>query len=179
VVVGLMGAGKSTVAKLLATQLGWDVVDTDEIVEQQVGVTVAEMFDAEGEGAFREAESEAISALSSRARPFVASLGGGAVVRPQNRAAARRLGTVVWLRARPETLAARVGNGEGRPLLAARAGGAGPYERLARLAAERGPLYEQVADVVVDVDELSAAEVATQVRRVLEGRGWGAASPSG
>lgn len=158
VLVGMMGAGKSTVASLLARSLGCRAVDTDELVERSKAMSVREMFVREGEGAFRDAESEAVVSLGAMPGPLVASVGGGAVLRAPNRGALRAAGTVVWLRARPATLAARVGNGEGRPLL--NGAPAGPLEVLDGLARDREPFYQEVADVVIEVDDLSPEQVA-------------------
>ena len=160
----MMGSGKTAVAEALAGKLAWPAVDTDHLVERNVGMTVAEFFSAEGEEAFRDAESAAIGSLGALPEPLVMSVGGGAVVRSSNRDAMKRLGTVVWLRASPATLAARVGAGEGRPLLGAGGlGEEGAAVRLLELAEQRRPLYEEVADLVVDTDELSPEEVAGEI----------------
>jgi shikimate kinase len=165
VLVGMMGAGKSTVARLLAEAFGCPFVDTDEMVERRAGRTVAQLFGEEGEEAFRTAESQAISELGGVTGPLVASVGGGAVLSGANRAALRSLGTVVWLRALPATLARRVGRGAGRPLL--RRGVAGPLEVLAQIAEERQAYYQEVADLVVDVDGLSSRQVARELLDLL------------
>lgn len=166
-----MGAGKSTVARLLAPALGCAAVDTDQLVEGWAGRTVAQIFAQDGERQFREAETWAIAELARMSGPVVVSIGGGAVLSAANRAAMRELGTVVWLRARPATLAERVGTGHGRPLLAGGAGAGGgratPLDVLAGLNSERRALYQDVADVIVDVDGLSAAQVARQVAEAL------------
>lgn len=167
--VGMMGAGKSTVARALAEQLGWPLLDTDRAVEQRQGRTVAQIFAEDGEAIFRSEESAALAAVARLEGPIVVSVGGGAVISASNRAALNGAGTVVWLRASSETLAARVGSGRGRPLLAGAKGGAA--QALRRLLEERRPFYEEVADVVVDVDGLAAPEVA---RRVIQGLGLGA-----
>ena len=163
--VGMMGAGKSTVAAVLAERLGWPTVDTDTIVEGWSGASVADIFASEGEAIFRAAESRAIAGLEQALEPLVASVGGGAVVSEANRRALRASGTVVWLRARPATLAARVGAGETRPLLAG--SGLGTDMALERLAHEREGHYRDVADLVVDVDGVSAHEVAELVMTAL------------
>jgi shikimate kinase len=165
VLVGMMGAGKSTVARLLAEAFGCHAFDTDEMVERRVGMTVADMFADDGEAAFRAAESRAIGELGRIAGPLVASVGGGAVLSEANRAVLSSVGTVVWLRALPATLARRVGRGMGRPLL--KRAGAGPLEALAQIAEERQSLYEEVADLVVDVDGLSSRQVARQLLALL------------
>ncbi len=169
----MMGTGKSTVARLLAGTLGYGAVDTDELVEGRAGRTVAEIFEQDGEAEFRAAEARAIAEVGEMAHPVVVSVGGGAVVAGPNRAAMRALGTVVWLRARPTTLAERLRAGDGRPLLASRGGGprgaTTPYDVLVRLGTERRPLYEEVADIVVDVDDLSPAQVARRVSEALTG----------
>ncbi|HUC15154.1 MAG TPA: shikimate kinase, partial [Acidimicrobiales bacterium] len=152
-------------ARLLAESFGCPAFDTDEMVERRAGRTVAEMFAGEGEDAFRAAESRAISELGSFVGPLVASVGGGAVLSGANRDALRSVGTVVWLRALPATLARRVGRGGGRPLLRRASGG--PLEVLAQLAEERRPYYQEVADLVVDVDGLSSRQVARELLGLL------------
>jgi shikimate kinase len=161
----MMGAGKTAVAEALAQRLGWQFVDTDQLVEQRAGMAVAELFSAQGEGAFREEESFAIRSLLEATGPLVVSVGGGAVTRASNRDAIRSLGTVVWLKAAPATLVARVGSGEGRPLLAG--GTASATARVMELAEQRRPLYEQVADLIVETDSLSPDEVAGEIAREL------------
>ncbi|HYA44509.1 MAG TPA: shikimate kinase [Acidimicrobiales bacterium] len=157
--VGMMGAGKSTVAQALAARLGWPTLDTDTVVEAREGASVAVVWREKGESAFRSAESAVVEELKNAPLPLVVSVGGGAVLSEANRQALRRAGTVVWLRARPASLVARVGGGEGRPLLAG-----GPLESsLERLLTEREALYWEVADVVVDVDELSPSEIAERL----------------
>jgi shikimate kinase len=154
----MMGAGKSAVGRALAAHLGWSWVDTDQVVEQQTGLSIAGLFASEGESGFREAEARVVAGLAGGRGPVLVSLGGGSVLSPQNRGAMRALGTVVWLRAQPATLAARVGDGASRPLLQSPAS-------LERLAAEREPLYLEVADFVVDVDDRTVDQVVAEVLR--------------
>ena len=169
--VGMMGAGKSTVGRLLARQLGWSFRDVDAEVERAAGATVAEVFSGRGEAGFRELEAEQLEAALLGEDAAVVSVGGGAVLSEANRARLSAGGTVVWLRAGAETLAARVGDGSGRPLLA---GGPGaPSDTVAELVRSRAPLYEVVADVVVDVDGRSAAAVADAVLAAVRGHGGG------
>lgn len=177
--VGMMGTGKSTVAGLLGAMLGLGAVDTDQLVEGRAGRTVAEIFEDDGEAGFRVAEARAIAEVGEMAGPLVVSVGGGAVLAATNRAAIRALGTVVWLRARPATLAARLRAGRDRPLLSTGpgnpSGATTAHDVFVRLGTERRPLYEEVADIVVDVDDLSAPEVATRVADAFIERGAPAA----
>ena len=147
VLVGLMGVGKSTVGRRLAKELQRPFADVDEQVELRAGATIPRLFADRGEEAFRALESEVLTDLLATEAPLVLAAGGGAVTRAANREALARSGArVVWLRASPEFLAGRTDPSH-RPLLAGDAGGT-----LARLEAERGPLYAQVAHLTVDVE---------------------------
>ena len=160
--VGMMGAGKTTVGRLVAERLGCPYADSDAEVEAATGRTVPELFAELGEAAFRSAEAEVLARAVAVDGPAVVSVAGGAVLDPANRALIRRSGTVVWLRADPATLAGRVGDGAGRPLLADR-----PAEELARLEAVRRPYYAEVAHAAVDVDGSAPEAVADAVLAAL------------
>jgi shikimate kinase len=147
----MMGSGKTTVGRAAAVRLGWDFLDSDQQVEARTGRTVAQIWREEGEPVFRTLEKEALAeALASTARrPAVVAAAGGTVLDRDNRALLRRYPPVIWLRARPETLALRVPSGTHRPLLDADA-----PSTLARLSTEREHLYREVADEVIDVDDV-------------------------
>lgn len=165
--VGMMGAGKSTIGRLLSERLGWGYADSDDEVQALTGRTVKELFEAGGEPAFRPLESQALAMAVSGSQPMIVSVAAGAVLEAANRALLHRAGIVVWLRAAPATLAARVQRAEERPhrpLL-----GSDPAGAIARLDAERRPLYAELADVVVDVDALDPEDV---VDRVIEIMPW-------
>jgi len=163
VLVGLMGVGKSTVGAECAARLARPLVDTDELVEATAGATVSEIFDSEGEDGFRARERVAIADACASTVPLVIACGGGAVLDAANREALRRRGMVVWLRASPAELAARVGDDSARPLLA----GLPRVETLERLATLRAPAYESAAHVVIDTDSLDADAVADRVLEEL------------
>ena len=159
VLVGLSGSGKSTAAPLIASRTGRVVVDLDRVVSERVGRTVAELFaEPDGEARFRVLETEALlDALSGP--PAVIATGGGVVLSPANRSSLRGDTHVVWLRAHPSRLAARLADTtEARPLLD------GDVEfALQRLSEERAALYDEVADVVIDVDGVDPVSVAEEV----------------
>lgn len=156
-----MGAGKTSVGRRAAKKLGRRHVDLDTAVERRAGATVPELFAREGEVGFRSREHDELVAQLARDEPLVLSTGGGAVLREDNRAAMRARGLVVWLRATPETLLARVGDGAGRPLLAG-----DPLGNLTRLAEARAGAYEAAAHVVVDVDRKPFDAVTEAVVRL-------------
>ncbi len=159
-----MGAGKSSVGRELAARLGRSFVDTDSQVEEAAGMAVSELFEREGEAGFRARERAAIEAVAGRVA--VVSLGGGAVAQPGVGERLASTGTVVYLRARPETLLRRVGEGGERPLLA-NLDAAGRLERIRSLLAERGPLYER-AQIVIDTDEHDAGKLAQTLAERLQ-----------
>jgi shikimate kinase len=165
VLVGMMGSGKSTVGRLVAGRLGWGYLDLDEEVARTSGRSIPALFAEEGEAAFRRAEAQCLAAALAEgpSGPSVVAAGGGLVEEAANRSLLRGRATVVWLRAEPSTLEARVGDGGGRPLLSGAEGTGGRRKTLGDLAARRAALYDEVADVTIDVDGLSADEVAARV----------------
>lgn len=165
VLVGMMGSGKTSVGRRLARRLGWRHVDADKRIERTAGRTIAEIFAADGENGFRSIEHDVLERLLRLPGRTVVSTGGGAVLSADNRALMRERGTVVWLRARPETLLARVGKGNGRPLLAG-----DPAAALRRISAERHDAYDNAAHVVVDVDGRTADQVADAVLAAIQGQ---------
>ncbi len=163
--VGMMGAGKTTTGRMVAEALGWDYLDSDVEVEKKTGLTVPALFARDGEAAFRDAEAEVLREACARTDPVVVSVAGGAVLRPETRDLLRASGRVIWLRARPATLAARVGDGVGRPLL-----GEDPGSSLLALEAVRRPLYAEVADETIDVDDLSPDTVGGRIIAGVDAR---------
>lgn len=156
--IGMMGAGKTTTGRLLAQKLGWPYLDSDEQIELQTGKTVPEIWKEQGEPAFRAEESRVLAEACRSDGPAVISVAGGAVLDPANRELISGAGLVVWLRADAATLAGRVGTGAGRPLLEE-----GPAAALARLLEVRAPLYRDLADLTFDVDRLSPPQVVERI----------------
>jgi shikimate kinase len=165
VLIGLMGAGKSTVGEKCAERLQRPFVDTDRVVEAQTGQSVAEIFTGGGEKAFRALEKQAVADACASPVPLVISCGGGAVLDPDGRKRMRATGVVVWLRAEPAELAERVSkNLPDRPLLPT----TGAEQELARLEELRGPAYEATAHVSVDTSGRSVDEVVDTVLEELD-----------
>lgn len=158
--VGPMGAGKSTIGRLLARELKRPFFDSDREVEKRTGASIPLIFDIEGEAGFREREARVIDELSARTEVVMAT-GGGAVLRAENRERLRARGFVVFLRAPLEQLVARTARDKNRPLL--RSGNVA--ETLARLMGERAPLYEEVADLVVDTGQRSVKSIVREICR--------------
>lgn len=163
--VGMMGAGKTTVGRALGQRFGWPYLDSDEEVRRRTGRTVPELFAERGEAAFRAEESAVLAEACSSTHPVVVSVAGGAVLDEGNRRVVAASGLVVWLRASLATLTARVGDGRTRPLL-----GDDPGAALARLYPVRAQLYEALADLVVDVDGVPVERVVDRVARALDER---------
>ncbi len=166
---GMMGSGKSSVGRALARRLAWKFIDTDERIEALRGLAVHEIFTRDGEAAFRELERRVVRELPKR--EVVIALGGGAVVDPRNHRELQRRGVTVWLDARPETLAERLGDDPQRPVLTG-ATGTERIERLRRLQTERRKAYAG-AEVRVATDGLTVEQVSAAVLHAL---GWEAAA---
>jgi shikimate kinase len=160
--IGYRGTGKTSVARELTKLLSYDWVDADDIIEQSASKTIAAIFADEGEAGFRDRESQVVKLLSSKRRTVVA-LGGGAVLREENRDAITTAGPVVWLTASVDTILARVAadstTASRRPNLTM----AGGRAEIETLLAVRTPHYRQCATLVVDTEEKTAAEVAEEI----------------
>jgi shikimate kinase len=158
VLVGLMGAGKTTVGRRCAEWLGRSFVDTDDVVEATTGMTVAAIFEELGEARFRELERDAVRDACASPTPIVIACGGGAVVDPESRRLLHAAGTVVWLQAPAAVLSRRVGDDPTRPLLRD-----GQLATLERLAEVRAPAYAAAADLVIDTTDRGVDDVAAAV----------------
>ncbi len=154
VLVGFMGAGKTTVGRHLAGLLGWDFIDLDDHVVERAGQPVATIFREQGEAAFRAAEHEAAVELARR-RFVVIAAGGGAFIAPDTRAALSADALTVWLRCALATLLARIANDGSRPLAGSRA-------TISALLTEREPIY-RLASLVVDTTSVAPSDAAREI----------------
>lgn len=163
ILIGPMGAGKSTIGRRLAKRLGLRFVDTDQALERRTGVDIPTIFDIEGESGFREREATMIDTLT-REDDIVLSTGGGAVVRPENRDRLGAAGVVIYLQADVATQAKRTERGN-RPML----GDGDRHQRLELLYEQRDPLYREIADFIIDTSGGSIDAVVNDIVRHLEG----------
>lgn len=157
ILTGFMGAGKTTVGRILARTCGFDFVDLDEMIVTSRGKPIKEIFAEEGEEAFRNYETETLLSLKDASRKVLAT-GGGIILRAENRQLLKKMGMVVYLRASFETIVKRVSKSNQRPLADLSRG----TERLQSLLESRKSLYEQ-ADIVVDTDNCDGRQVASYI----------------
>lgn len=160
--VGLMGAGKTTIGRLVATKTGRALVDADVAIEARTGQTVRELWEIGGEVAYRQMESAVVLDALAGDVPVVIATPGGAVLDSTVRDALDAA-FVVWLRADPVTLAGRVKPGDHRPLLED-----DPLEMLSVMSVDRAHLYDEVSDAVVDVDGIDPHTAADLVVDLLQ-----------
>jgi shikimate kinase len=158
VLIGFMGSGKSSVGRELARRWNYRFVDTDSIIRHKYDLSIPDIFAKHGEGFFREAEYEALLRLQD-ANLVIIATGGGIVGQPRNLPLLRQLGIVVWLCADQATIMDRVGKSTHRPMLSQ----ANPEESVARLLAERAPLYSQASDIRIETSGLTHREVADRI----------------
>jgi shikimate kinase len=172
--VGLMGAGKTTIGKLLARQRGLEFLDSDQEIVARCGVSIPTIFEIEGETGFRKREAAMIDELSQR-RGIVLATGGGAVLLDENRGHLKARGTVVYLRCQPQELYLRTRHDKNRPLLQTD----DPLGKLKALYAVRHPLYMQVADMVLESGRQSAHHLVRRLENSLDLASVGAREPCG
>ncbi|MGQ0442840.1 MAG: shikimate kinase AroK [Methylophilaceae bacterium] len=160
--IGLMGAGKTTIGKQLAKQLGRTFYDSDTEIEKRTGVKIPVIFELEGEAGFRKREMAVIHELTQLNR-IVLATGGGVVIAPENRESLKNKGTVIYLRATANDLWHRMRHDKQRPLLQ----NVDIRAKLEQLYAERHPLYTETAHIIVDTGHQPAAMVINQIEQSL------------
>jgi shikimate kinase len=163
--VGMMGAGKTSVGRVLAKRLNKTFYDSDHVIEERTGVKIPVIFEIEGESGFRHRESAVLDELTALDEVVLAT-GGGAVLAQENRERLRTRGTVVYLRASVKDLLNRTRHDKNRPLLQT----ADPRARLNELYEMRDPLYREVAHVTIDTGSQSLTTLVNRLHQVLESR---------
>lgn len=160
-IIGLMGAGKSTVGRRLASRTGWPYVDNDALIEAATGRAAPEIVATDGADALHEAELAAFAHGATLPEPVIVGVAGFVVMDPVARRRMQEIGFVVWLRARPETLHRRVGSGRGRRPAAT------SLEWVRSVVEERTPTYTEAADLIIDVDRLRPGPIADAIAAAL------------
>lgn len=161
--IGPMGSGKTTIGKLLAASIGYEFVDSDREIELRTGVSIPTIFDYEGEEGFRERETQVIDELSQRDR-IVLATGGGAVLRPQNRAVLHERGFVVYLKVSVRVQLMRTARDRNRPLLQTE----NPRKTLTEMAKLRAPLYEEAAHFAINTDHIRTKALKARIIKAYQ-----------
>lgn len=166
VLIGFMGSGKTSVGIKLSYRLRRVVEDTDKLIEKKEGRRITEIFAADGEEYFRDLETQMLRKLQESRAEKIISVGGGTPVREENRSLLKQLGTVVYLRIRPETVYDRLKGDQTRPLLQ----GDDPKGRIATLLESRKDAYESCADLIIDVDDKHSGQIVDMIEEYMQGR---------
>lgn len=161
--IGPMGAGKSTIGRQLAQQLNMEFFDSDQEIERRTGADITWVFDVEGEDGFRDREEKVINDLTEKLG-IVLATGGGSVKSKETRNRLSARGVVVYLKTTIDKQLSRTQRDKKRPLLQTD----NPKDVLERLAQERNPLYEEIADITIEADEYTAKAVVNQIIQMIE-----------
>lgn len=159
ILIGFMGSGKTSVGIRLSYLLKRCMEDTDKLIERREGRTIRAIFAEDGEGAFRDMETALLKELTGTLKNKILSVGGGTPMREENRQLLKQIGTVVYLRIRPESVYERLKYDTTRPLLQCE----DPLQRITELLEMRAPVYEAAADLTIDVDRLNVEDVAALI----------------
>ena len=160
--IGFMGAGKSTIAKCLQNEFDMELIEMDEQIVKEQGMSINDIFAEKGETAFRDIESELVRDIAKQKNKIV-SCGGGVVVRPENVANMKSSGKIIFLTATPETILERVKGGKDRPLL----NGHMNVEYIEQMMAKRMDLYEAAADYKIATDGKTRGEICTEIVKLI------------
>lgn len=164
VLTGFMGSGKTSVGLKLSYRLRMTVEDTDKLIERREGRSISEIFAEQGEEHFRKLETALLTELTEQKYLRIYSVGGGTPVREENRGLLKKLGTVIYLRVRPETVYERLRGDTTRPLLQCD----NPLEKIRELLESRREAYEDCADLIIDVDELAIEDILNKIVKEIE-----------
>lgn len=162
ILIGLMGAGKTTLGKQLATKLHRDFYDSDQVICERTGVSIPTIFEVEGEAGFRLREAAIISELVQQ-KNIVIATGGGTILQIENRLKLQQNGHVVYLHAQPEILLSRIQHDKNRPLLQV----SDPLAKLQELYTVRDPIYRATAHTIIDVDSPYSSRTINRLIRLL------------
>ena len=162
VLIGYMGSGKSTIGEKTARSLGMEFLDTDVLIEQQEGMTISELFAQKGEAYFRQKETEVIKELKKEKKKMVLATGGGLPMKEENQVLLKELGRVVYLKASVDTLVERLKEDTTRPLLKE----GDLRKKIETMLEIRNPIYEKVADIVLETDTKSIYETICCLERL-------------
>jgi shikimate kinase len=169
---GFMGAGKSKIGPLLAENLGLVFYDSDHLIEEKAQKKILEIFEDEGEGYFRDLESQTISCLAAMENPAVIALGGGALIRKANMSLIQQTGISVYISSSPEAIYSRISHSSKRPLLKVPSGTEKEHfllSRIRELLSEREGLYKQ-ADIILDRDQLPLEEIVRKLTTQIKSK---------
>ena len=164
VLIGYMGSGKSTVGHKAAKALGYQFIDTDLLIEKDEGMTISKLFEVKGESYFREKETETIKRLIQDPKGNIVATGGGLPMKEGNPELLKELGTVIYLKAEPETLVKRLTGDTVRPLLK----NCDIREKTETMLKLRGPVYEACADLVLQTDNMSFYEITNKIEQLVK-----------
>lgn len=167
VLIGMRGSGKTTIGKLLAKRLGKQFIEMDELIVQKVGHSIPEIVNRYGWEKFRDVEQEITREVAGWDN-VVNATGGGVVTREENIRQLKKKGKLVWLKANTDTLLRRVGNDQSRPSLT----GKSQREDMEAVLADRSPIYEQVADFIIDTEDKMPEEVAEIIAKLYMEQGF-------
>lgn len=156
-----MGCGKTTVGKALAEELGYSFLDTDQYIETMEQCSISDIFQEHGEEYFRSLETKSIRQLQSEVVKSVISTGGGLPLREENAAILKKMGFVIYLRVKPDTIENRLENDTKRPLLQ----GKDARKKIESLLEYREPIYEYGAHMILDVDESTVSDIVEEIKR--------------
>jgi len=164
ILIGYMGCGKSTVGRKTARALGLTFLDTDAMIEAEEDMTISKLFEEKGEEYFRQRETETIRKLLTEEKGKIIATGGGLPMREENRELLRKLGTVIYLKAEPETLYKRLSGDHKRPLLKE----GELRQKIETMLELRNPVYEEIADEIFIADTMSFYEIISRIEKLLK-----------
>lgn len=164
ILIGFMGAGKTTIGRRLSYVVKQPFLDMDQYIETKEGREIKQIFEKEGEASFRRIETESLEKIKNDRTNYVISTGGGLPIQVDNQKILSEMGLVFYLRVQPETIFERLQEDTKRPLLQVD----DPEKKIREMLEQRNPIYEQLADYIIDVDEKSFKEILQEIKYILD-----------